>query len=168
MSTTRKLIALFTLLLFAGIMKSCAGGSSSTTGTNTTAGSAAFNGTYNCTGSSTTPAGTSSGQGSFSCLNGQCADSARAFTGTIDGNGNFTGTDILCQTCLPLPMSGHFSTTTPFTISGQSGGVSATFTCNYGGGGGGGGGGGTTPTPVITGFGPASELPRHRRDGRRR
>jgi hypothetical protein len=120
-----------------------------------------YDGTYECSGTTVTPAGTTSGTGTFACSNGSCADSTGAFTGTVDANGSFSGTDVVCQGCNPLPMSGQFSLTEPFTLSGSSGSVSATFVCECsgtcGGGGGGGGGGGTPPT--VTSVQPANAYP---------
>jgi hypothetical protein len=124
-------------------------------------GSGGYDGVYACTGTTVTPAGTTSGTGTFACSGGQCSDSMGAFTGSLDANGNFSGTDVLCQGCNPLPMSGQFSTTHPFTISGSSGKVSATFQCRCsgscgGGSGGGAGGGGGPPPPVISYVTPTS------------
>jgi hypothetical protein len=94
-------------------------------------GGTTYNGTYCCTVTTVTPIGTTSGPGTFSCLNGHCSDPGGTFTGTVDASGNFSGTTIVCQGCLPLAMSGHFSTTNHFTISGQSGGVSQTVDAYY-------------------------------------
>ncbi len=140
-------------LLFAASMSGCngAGGSS---------GSGGYDGTYDCTGTTTTPAGTTSGTGTFSCSRGSCSDSMGAFTGALDANGHFSGSDVLCQTCVPLPMGGQFSTTQSFTISGSSGSVNAIFHCQCsgacGGGGGDGGGGDGGSGMTITGFTPTS------------
>ena len=140
-------------LLLATSVGACAGGGS---GSGSSGRSGGFDGAYDCTGTTTTPAGTSSGTGTFSCSQGYCADSSEsppAFTGTVNGNGSFSGSDVLCQTCDPLPMSGQFSTSQPFTISGASGGVSATFTCQCSNGCSGGGNGGTgSHSPTITGL----------------
>ena len=159
-------------LLFAASMGACAGAVGSG-GSSNSSGSGGFDGTYHCSGTSVTPAGTSSGTGTFSCSQGYCQDSAEnppAFTGTVNGNGSFSGGDVLCQGCDTLPMSGQFSTGQPFTISGSSGSVSFTMTCQCTGGCGGGGGvggnsgggdtdggGGTgSGSPTITGFTPTS------------
>jgi hypothetical protein len=153
MRTYQKPIMVLVLFLVTIIIGSCGGGGAGSSG----GASGGYDGTYDCTGTSVTPAGSSSGSGSFSCLNGHCADSSGAFSGNVDGNGSFSGTDVLCPTCTPLPMSGVFSKTSAFTISGHSGSVSATFTCHYSGGGGNPGGGSTVPT--ITSFSPTSGTP---------
>lgn len=157
MSTHGNLSFALSLLFFSVtiVLTGCSGGGSGASSSSSTAG---FDGLYNCSGTSVTPAGSSSGTGSFTCSNGHCADSSGAFTGTVDANGLFSGTDTLCQTCLPLPMSGQFSKTSAFTLSGQSGNVSMTMTCNYGGSTGGGAGGGTLPA-AVTGFNPTSGAP---------
>jgi hypothetical protein len=160
MSTGGKQIALVTFVLFAVSIISCSGGGGGIgpTGGGTTAG---YDGVYNCTGTTTTPAGTSPpAAGSFSCSNGYCSEPSGAFSGNVDGNGHFTGTDKICSTCNPLPMSGQFSLTNVFAIHGSSGSVSATFNCRHSGASsGGGGGGGGTPGPTITSFTPPSGSP---------
>jgi hypothetical protein len=154
------LIVVFLLTTALGFM-SCSGGGVTGTGLGGGGGaSLSYDGTYNCVGTTTTPAGSSPpASGSFFCLNGYCSEPSGAFSGNVDGNGNFSGTDKICSTCNPLPMSGQFSLTNQFTIHGSSGSVSATFNCTHSGGSGGGGGGGGTPPPAITSFTPPSGPP---------
>ena len=157
----RKLIVLVTLVLFSVIIQSCSNGGGA--GPNAGGTVAGFDGTYNCTGTAVTPAGTTTGSGSFDCLHGYCADSSGAFSGTVDGNGTFSGTDIVCQGCNPLAMSGQFSATSVFTISGHSGGVSQTFSCRCSGCSGGGPGGGRYTGPHALRFYPCGRSTRHGR-----
>lgn len=109
-----------------------------------------FDGAYCCLVTTVTPAGTTSGPGTFSCAGGHCADPGATFVGDVDGDGDFTGTTTVCPTCDPLPMSGRFSTTAHFTISGSSGSVSQTldaWAC--------GGVGGDPAAPSLSGFTPS-------------
>ena len=94
-------------------------------------GGIAYYGNYSCTGTTVTPAGTTSGPGTFSCTASGCADSSSTFKGSVDSKGQFTGTTVVCQGCLPLDVSGSMSTSNSFTISGhnQSGSISQTLVC---------------------------------------
>jgi hypothetical protein len=85
-----------------------------------------FEGTYNAVVTTVTPAGTTSGPGTFMVTNGYVSDPGGTFTGTIDANGNFTGTTIVSQGGLPITMTGTFSLNGSFTIYGHSGTVSQT------------------------------------------
>ena len=173
----RAVVVRLGLLLVAPLL-GCAGGTSSSGDLGGRSdGVSGYGGGYDCTGTSTTPAGNSQGTGSFSCSSatGQCTDSSGAFYGTVDANGSFSGYDVLCQTCNPLPMHGQFSKTSSFSITGSSGSVSANFQCHYAGTGGSAGtggtsdggtsdggvdGGGTTGTPpTISGLTPTSGYP---------
>jgi hypothetical protein len=89
--------------------------------------SVSFEGTYNAIVTTVTPAGTTSGPGTFTVTNGYVSDPGGTFTGTVDANGNFTGTTIVSQGGLPMSMAGTFSLTGSFTIYGSSGSVSQTI-----------------------------------------
>jgi hypothetical protein len=97
-------------------------------------GATSYDGTYTCTITTVTPAGPTSGPGTFKCANGVCNDPSvpPTFTGQVDSSGNFTGTTIVCQGCVPLDVAGPIKTSGTFTIQGQSaiGSVSQTLVCN--------------------------------------
>jgi hypothetical protein len=53
-----------------------------------------FAGTYSCTVNTWSPGGTTSGSSTFTVYaDGNVSDATGAFTGTVEGNGNFTGSD---------------------------------------------------------------------------
>lgn len=92
--------------------------------------SADYDGSYAGNVHTVTPAGTTDLVGTFTCVGGSCSSPDGAFTGTVDKDGKFTGTSVVCQGCNPLAMSGTFSKTAEFTISGASGSVSQTITAH--------------------------------------
>jgi len=91
------------------------------------AGSDRWDGQYSADVHTETPLGPTDGTGTFSCSGGQCSDPGGTFVGTVDAAGNFDGTTIVCQGCDPLAMSGVFSLTMEFRISGVDGSVSQTI-----------------------------------------
>jgi hypothetical protein len=99
----------------------CPGSSSS--------GSAGYDGTYTGTFTSVSQLGTSTGTGTVTVTNGSLTDSSGVFTGTVGSSGNFTGNWTYSSGSLPIPMTGEFSTTSSFTLSGSIGStVSGTAT----------------------------------------
>lgn len=87
----------------------------------------AFDGSYAATIGTTTPAGTVVGAATFTVTDGKVANALASFTGTVAADGAFTGTSIPCQGCRGVPITGTFSRTANFTLSGTSGGVSQTI-----------------------------------------
>ena len=100
-----------------------------TTPTTTTLGpgTSRYDGTYAATVTTKTPIGTTTGQGTFTVVNGRVSDPGGTFTGTVDANGNFTGTTIVSPGSPKMAMSGKFSLTGNFTLSGSSGNTSQTI-----------------------------------------
>ena len=85
--------------------------------------SGGYDGSYSGPYTLTSPNGTDTGTGTFTVTNGQFTDPYGVFIGTVDSTGHFTGNWNYtgCATCLPLPMSGKFSTSAPFILSGNIG-----------------------------------------------
>lgn len=88
-----------------------------------------YDGTYSGSFTTVSPLGTTTGPGTVTVTNGHLTDPDGFFTGEVDSSGNFTGSWNYCQGCLPIPMSGVFSTSSSFTLSGSVGStVSGTAT----------------------------------------
>lgn len=88
---------------------------------------ASWDGTYSAMIHTVTPSGTTDTTGTFTCAAGSCSDGTGAFTGTVTDAGDFTGASVVCDACEPLALTGVFSATLPFTLSGASSGVSQTI-----------------------------------------
>jgi hypothetical protein len=73
--------------------------------------------------------GTASGQGSFTCLSGSCSNGNGMFSGTVQANGDFTGTTHVTEVDA-YPVTGTFSTSGTFRLqAGGGGSVSQTLDC---------------------------------------
>ncbi len=93
--------------------------------TSTGATGTCFDGTYAGTTTTKSPLGTTSGQGSFDVVNGKV--SKGVFNGTVDCNGDFSGTFVLSPGSPPTTVTGKFSKTATFTLSGTRGSESVTM-----------------------------------------
>jgi hypothetical protein len=73
--------------------------------------------------------GTEQRQGTFTVTNGYVSEPGGTFTGTVDADGYFSGTTVVSPGSAPITMTGQFSLTETFTISGHSssGAVSQTI-----------------------------------------
>ncbi|MSR85962.1 hypothetical protein EXS74_01035 [Candidatus Woesearchaeota archaeon] len=88
-----------------------------------------YDGTYSGTGQTVSPLGTATSSGTFTVTNGYVTDPDGLFTGNVDSSGYFTGKWYYSEGSLPIPMSGMFSPSSSFTLSGSIGEtVSGTFT----------------------------------------
>ena len=85
------------------------------------AGGGGYDGTYSGTFQTVSPLGTTSGPGTITVTNGYLTDPDGVFTGNVDSTGHFSGTWNYSQGSLPIPMSGVFSTSSSFTLSGTIG-----------------------------------------------
>ncbi|MFH1821856.1 MAG: zinc ribbon domain-containing protein [Methanobacteriota archaeon] len=90
-------------------------------------GGLSFDGTYAATVTTNTPIGITTLQGTFTVVNGWVSDPSGVFTGTVDADGYFTGTTIVSPGSPPIAISGWFSNTGTFTLSGGSGNASQTI-----------------------------------------
>lgn len=95
-------------------------------------GGSSFDGTYTCTFNFNSPIGPVSEPGQQLIIaNGQIANGEGVLIGSVSSNGSFTGTDQICAGCDLIPMSGTFSHTSNFTISGSidNNALSSSITC---------------------------------------
>ena len=86
----------------------------------------AFDGIYDVTVTTVTPIGTTVLQGTITVTNGIVSEGG-TLTGTVDANGNFTGTSVICTGCQPMAMNGTFSSGGNVSITSGSGTTSQTI-----------------------------------------
>lgn len=87
---------------------------------------ASYDGTYSANTTTVTPSGTVYGSGTFTVSNGYVSEGN--FNGTVSASGHFTGTMANVSPGSPtLTMTGQFSLTSTFTLSGSSGNTSYTI-----------------------------------------
>lgn len=84
-------------------------------------GGGGYNGSYSGSFRTVSPLGTTTGTGTITVTNGHVSDPDGFFTGTVDSSSHFTGNWNYSQGSLPIPMSGVFSTSSSFTLSGSIG-----------------------------------------------
>ena len=89
--------------------------------------SSGYDGTYAATVTTVTPIGTTTLSGTFTVANGRVSDPGGTFTGTVDANGNFTGTTIVSPGSPKMAVTGRFSLSGNFTLRGSSGNTSQTI-----------------------------------------
>jgi hypothetical protein len=88
-----------------------------TTAQSSQSGGSAYDGTYDLTYTVSVPGDTHSGSGSFTIENGK--STSPYITGSVSANGKFSGTFVMGAGIPDVPITGTFSNTSTFTLSGS-------------------------------------------------